>query len=183
MLYIVIAAAVCIVDQLVKLWAVANIGFYGTMEFIPGILRLRCEPNTGAALSLFEEHTWILAVISVLASVLLLVLVLGKQFPKWEKIALAMVLGGAVGNAIDRVLLGYVVDMLEMEFLPIFVFNVADVFIDVGAVLFVILYIIRTIKEEKHKRGVMPELDRLKKSGDGDGMKLPEEQQDAGKDG
>lgn len=182
MLYIMIAAAVCVFDQLVKLWTVSNIDLHESMEFIPGILRLRHERNTGAALSIFEEHTWLLAVISVLVAILLLVLILRKGFSKWEKISLALVLGGAVGNAIDRIMLSYVVDMLEMEFLPVFVFNIADVFIDVGAVIFVILYIVRTVKEEKGKHGVMPELERLKNSSCDTGhANISPEDEDAGK--
>lgn len=152
MLYIIIAAIACVLDQLLKLWTSSNIGLHDTVRFIPGILRLRHEHNTGAALSMLENYTWVLAVLSVLAAIVLLLLLRRKGFSHWEKISIALVLGGTVGNAIDRIVFSYVVDMLEMEFLPIFVFNLADAFIDIGAALFVIFYFIRSYKEEKSKK-------------------------------
>lgn len=166
MLYIIIAAIACVLDQLMKLWTASNMELHGILNLIPGILRLKHEHNTGAALSILSNYTWLLAVLSVLAAIFMLILLRSKGFSHWEKISLALVLGGTVGNAVDRIVFGYVVDMLEIEFWPIFVFNVADIFIDVGAALFVIFYITRSFREEKQKKGVMPELERLRKTAD-----------------
>ena len=149
MLYMIIALVIVAGDQLLKHWVTANIELGAVREFIPNILSLTHIKNTGAAFSILSEHTWILAVISVAASVALGYFALKKTLPKWERFAIAMILGGCVGNAIDRVFLGYVVDMFKVEFVNFAIFNLADVFIDVGAALFVVLYLVRASKEEK----------------------------------
>ena len=163
MIHLIVAAVVCGLDQALKYWTQMNIAKTGeVINLIPGILTLRFQKNTGAALSMFAEHTWILTGVSVAASIFILILILKKGFTFREKLALGMVLGGAVGNAIDRIMLQYVVDMLEMDFLPIFVFNVADAFIDIGGVLFCIFYFLRINEEDKKFKQGMPELQRLK---------------------
>lgn len=149
MLYIVAAIAIVIADQLLKHWVTVNIALGQVRGFIPGILSLTHTRNTGAAFSMLSEHTWILAAISVAASAVLFYLTVKKTLPKWERFSVALILGGCVGNAIDRVFLGYVVDMFMVEFVNFAIFNLADVFIDVGAALFVILYLVRASKEEK----------------------------------
>ena len=162
MTFIIIAAAVCAADQLLKYWVAANIAVGGYVPLLPGVIGLTHARNTGAAFSLLSEHTWILAAVSIVASLVILYFILAKKLPFWEKFALALVLGGAVGNAIDRAVLGYVVDMFSLEFVNFAIFNLADAFIDVGAALFLVLYIIRTSREDKNRR--MPELDRLRKN-------------------
>jgi signal peptidase II len=148
-LYFAIAVVVCVLDQLFKLWIKSNIPVGGHMDFLPNIMDLTHVHNSGAAFSFLSEHTWILSVISIAAIVVIAVLILNKGTTKWEKIALALVLGGAVGNAIDRIFSGYVVDMFETLFVNFAIFNVADIFIDVGTILFAILYLVRTCKQEK----------------------------------
>lgn len=152
MIFILVAIIVCGLDQLLKYWVTVNIAMGGVKEFIPNVLSLTYIRNTGAAFSMFSEHTWILAAISVAASIVILYIILKKNLPFWENFALAMVLGGAVGNAIDRIVNGYVVDMFKVELFNYAIFNLADAFIDVGAVIFVILYFIRCSKEEKRKK-------------------------------
>lgn len=163
MTFLIIAAVVCAADQLLKYWVASNLTIGGYAPLLPGVIGLTHARNTGAAFSLLSRHTWILAAVSVIACLVLLYFILRGKLPFWEKAALALVLGGAVGNAIDRIALGYVVDMFALEFVRFAIFNLADAFIDVGAALFVILYIVRTTREEKAK-AVMPELDRLRKN-------------------
>lgn len=163
MLYILLAAVLCGLDQLLKYWVSGNIGLGETMELLPGVLGLTHVENTGMAFSLLSEHTWVLAALSAVVTVLIGVLLLRRGFTRWEKIALALIMGGAAGNAIDRIFLGYVVDMFNLEFVNFAVFNLADAFIDVGAVLFCILYITRVSREDRKKRGEMPELQRLRR--------------------
>lgn len=152
MLYLLLAAALCGVDQLFKLWVVHTIPLDGRIELIPGVLELTHIRNTGMAFSLFGNHTWVLAVVSGLVSLVLAILLLKGKFTGPEKTFLAMVLGGAVGNFIDRAFLGYVVDMINPVFVRFAIFNLADTFIDVGAVLFCVFYIVRTTREERKKR-------------------------------
>ena len=92
--------------------------------------------NTGAAFSLFSQHTWLLTLLSGVVSVVL-VICLGKRLlPHWSgMLALALLLGGAVGNFIDRLLFGFVTDMFATTFVNFAVFNVADVGVVLGGVL------------------------------------------------
>ena len=152
-------------DQLTKHLINGALGWGETMELIPGLIGLTKIRNTGMAWSLMadSDFRWVLAVVSVAVSIALVVIILAVKMPNWEKFALSLVLGGAVGNAIDRIVLGYVIDMIKTEFISFPIFNVADSFITVGAILFVILYSVRSFKEEKaQKNAEMPELRRLK---------------------
>ncbi len=152
MLYLLLAAALCGVDQLFKYWVVQTIPLDGYLELIPGFVGLTHIRNTGMAFSMLSEHTWILAAVSGAVALSLTALILRGKLSGWEKASLALVLGGAVGNLIDRACLGYVVDMINPEFVRFAVFNLADTFIDVGAVLFCVLYIVRTTREEREKK-------------------------------
>ena len=152
MVYILIAAVICGADQLLKHWIVTHLSLGSSTEFIPGVLGFTHVRNTGMAFSLLSEHTWLLALVSVAVIAVIAVLLFKAKFTTWEKIYLALIMGGAAGNAIDRVFLGYVVDMFETLFVRFAVFNLADAFIDVGAVLFCILYVTRTVREEKAKK-------------------------------
>lgn len=149
---LVLAALVVVLDQLVKRWVVANIALGGFRALLPGIVSLTYMQNSGAAFSLFAQHTWALAAVSLVVSLALIALILLRRFPTGELFALGMVLGGAVGNLIDRVALGYVVDMFNFEFVNFAIFNVADAFIDCGALLFAVLYCIRTFREEREAK-------------------------------
>ena len=155
MLYAVLVVALVVLDQVVKFLVRANIPLGGDVPFLPHILQLTYVQNTGAAFSLLEEHTWILtivsAVVSVLLAVLLVVLLVKKVFPRpFAMAALSMVLAGAVGNLIDRALLGYVTDMFETLFMRFAVFNVADICVVVGGIAFCVYYLFFHGKEEGH---------------------------------
>ena len=103
MLYAVLVVALVVLDQVVKFLVRANIPLGGDVPFLPHILQLTYVQNTGAAFSLLEEHTWILTIVSLVVSVLLVVLLVKKVFPRpFAMAALSMVLAGAVGNLIDR---------------------------------------------------------------------------------
>lgn len=167
MLYLLIAAACCAADQLFKYWVVSHIPLEGYVELIPGVLGLTHIRNTGMAFSMLSGHTWVLAVVSGAVAALLVWLLFKGRFTGWEKLGLALVLGGDVGNLIDRAFLGYVVDMLNPEFVRFAVFNLADSFIDVGAVLFCLLYILRSLREEKAKKAAA--LKEARHDGDTDG--------------
>lgn len=167
MTYLLIALFCVALDQLTKFLITSDLQWGQHIHLIPGVLGLTRLKNTGMAWSLMSESDfrWVLAVISVVVSIALVVIIIRNRLPKWENFALALILGGAVGNAVDRIMLGYVVDMIETEFISFPVFNVADSCITVGAILFVILYGARSIREEREKKlASMPELKRLRES-------------------
>ena len=135
MLYAILAAVLVALDQLVKYLVVQNIPLGEHVPFLPYLLDLTYVENTGAAFSLFSDHTWILALISLVMSVLLAI-----RHP-FGRTALALLLAGAVGNLIDRALQGYVVDMFHVLFMEFAVFNVADICVVVGGFAAVVYYL------------------------------------------
>ena len=135
MLYALLAAALVALDQLVKYLVVQNIPLGHHVPFLPYILDLTYVQNTGAAFSLFNEHTWILTLISLVMSVILAVALVKKFFRHpLGLVCLSLLLAGAVGNLIDRALQGYVVDMFNVLFMNFAVFNVADICVVVGGI-------------------------------------------------
>ena len=151
MLYYLIAICLVVVDQLVKWWVRSAIPLGQSIPFIPYVMDLAYVRNTGAAFSIFSTHTWLLTLISLVGSVLLAVLLWKNYFPGWVgKLSLSLVLAGAVGNLIDRALLGYVTDMFQTTFIQFAVFNVADICVVVGGFLLV-FYVLFLWDKDKEK--------------------------------
>ena len=151
MLYAILAAVLVALDQLVKYLVVQNIPLGEHVPFLPYLLDLTYVENTGAAFSLFSDHTWILALISLVMSVLLALAVWKPLFRHpFGRTALALLLAGAVGNLIDRALQGYVVDMFHVLFMEFAVFNVADICVVVGGIAAAAYYLLLADKLE-HK--------------------------------
>ncbi len=133
MLYAVLVALLVALDQLVKCLVVQNIPLGEHVPFLPYLLDLTYVQNTGAAFSLFSQHTWLLTLLSLVMSVILAAAVWKPFFRRpFGRTALALLLAGAVGNLIDRAFHGYVVDMFHVLFMEFAVFNVADICVVVG---------------------------------------------------
>ena len=139
-LYFLFTAAVVVADQVTKYFTVANIPLYADVPFLPGIVQLTYVQNTGAAFSSFEGQQWLFALIFIVFT-----LAVGYEFVKksmpftnFERWLIVCVYAGGLGNMIDRIRLGYVVDMIETTFMELPVFNVADIFITCGCILLVI---------------------------------------------
>ncbi len=160
MIYLIIAALIALADQYFKYFIVSTVNLGGYTDLLPGIIGLTHIHNTGAAFSILEQLPWLLGAISVVCSILIIIYIFKTDLGVGGKISLAAVLGGAIGNAIDRIMLGYVVDMFNLEFMNFAVFNVADCFIVCGGILFIIFYIAHSAKVAKETKR-MPELDRL----------------------
>lgn len=133
--YLVLAILWVVVDQAVKGLVRSRILYRTLHPFLPG-LDLTYVRNTGMAFSMFSSHTWLLALLSAVIAVALAVGLVKDFLPHWRgRLALALLLGGAVGNLIDRVFLGFVTDMFATSFINFAVFNVADVGVVVGGIL------------------------------------------------
>ena len=152
MIYALIAAVLVAVDQLVKYLVMTNISFEEHVPFIPYILELTYVENTGAAFSIFSEHTWMLALVSLVMSIVL-ALALWKGLFKhpFGKLALTLLLAGAVGNLIDRAFRGFVVDMFNVLFMNFAVFNVADICVVAGGIAAGVYYLFLMDKLEPHE--------------------------------
>ena len=154
MLYFLLAAAMVALDQFVKLQVMTHIPVGEHVPFLPYLVDLTYVRNTGAAFSIFSEHTWILAGISLVMSVLLgWCLWKGIPFQKpLGRLTVTLLLAGAVGNLIDRAFRGYVVDMFNVLFMDFAVFNVADICIVVGGFAAFAYYVLFASKlEELHE--------------------------------
>ena len=139
-LFALFAAGIVAADQFTKYLTVANLALGERTPFIPGLLRFTYIRNTGAAFSSFEGQQWLFALIFVVFTGFL-IWEMGKNtmgFKPFERWCIAAIWAGGLGNMIDRVRLGYVVDMIEVEFITFPVFNVADCFITCGCVLLVL---------------------------------------------
>ena len=134
---LLIAAFAAAADQLIKLVVVEKIAMYQTIELVPNILSLTQIRNTGAAWSIMEGQTWFLIALPVLIVALALAYIfLNRKGKKLPLFSLALVMGGGIGNLIDRIKLGEVVDYIKLDFIGFPIFNFADMCVVVGAILF-----------------------------------------------
>lgn len=133
----IFAAGIVAADQLTKYLTVANIPLYGHIPAIDGVFCLTFVKNYGAAFSIFQGMGWLFAVVFLLFAVWICWEFSKKRLPftAFERWCIVAVFGGGLGNMIDRIRLGYVVDMIETEFIEFPVFNVADCFITCGCIL------------------------------------------------
>ena len=134
------AGGIVAADQLTKLWVVENIALHTRIEAIPGLFHLTYTQNTGAAFSSFEGMIWLFAVIFALFALGVIWELTTKKlgFSTFEHWCIVAVFGGGLGNMIDRLRLGYVVDMIEVDFMAFPVFNVADCFITCGCIVLMV---------------------------------------------
>lgn len=149
-------------DQLTKLLAVRYLEPIGSYPLWQNVLHLTFVKNEGAAFGMLSNHRWVFMVFSTIAIVGLSVYLFRFcKENKWVKVALAMIIGGGIGNMIDRIALGYVVDFVDFTLIHFAVFNVADSFVSVGAVMLAIWFLRSMIleyrNEKKKKAGADPE--------------------------
>ena len=150
-LYFAVAAAVVVLDQWSKAATVKNIPMYGDVPAIPGIFRLTHVHNTGAAWSMLAGSTDLLAMISAVVSAAIAVYMLYGLLCPGARLCHSAVIGGAVGNLIDRAFRGVVVDMFNVLFMHFAVFNVADIFVVVGGIATAIYYLFLEPKLERRE--------------------------------
>ena len=136
LLFVLFTAGIVAVDQLTKYLTVANIPLHVDKPFIPDFLSLTYEQNRGAAFSSFEGMQWLFALIFAVFTALILWEYFKKPMPfsKFDRWCIAAIYGGGLGNMIDRLRFGYVVDMIQTDFMDFPVFNVADCFITCGCI-------------------------------------------------
>lgn len=161
---VVLMVAAVGLDQLSKYLVVANMGLHESVDIIPGVLRFTYIQNDGAAFGSMDEHRWIFMVLSTVAIIGILVYLFWKK-PQDKLLlsSLILITGGGVGNMIDRVALGYVIDFIDFCAFPkiwMWVFNIADSCVCIGAgllALWLILDIVREVKAEKAKKAAETE--------------------------
>ena len=147
-IYFPLAAVILIaLDQLSKLWIVNHIPLNTIHKFLPGIFSLTYLRNYGAAFSILQNQQWFFTVITfVVVGAACYYFIKNLQGNFWLLFGLLLIISGGLGNFIDRVRLGYVVDMVHLDFMNFAIFNVADSYLTVGVIiLFITLW-----KEEEN---------------------------------
>lgn len=137
-MYFIIIAVIIILDQFIKYLIQANIDLNHTIPIIDGVFHITYIQNTGAAFSILQNQTMLLIVMPFIITIIVLFYILKKRKTEHWALLLSMSLiaGGGIGNLIDRIAYGYVVDFFDFRVFPIF--NVADISVCVGCGLLVI---------------------------------------------
>ena len=150
---LVAAAMLVAADQGIKAWATAQLMPVGVMAVLPGIVELRYILNDGMAFSMLAGKQEILIGVTSLMLIGVLVWLLRGKMPPLERVAWTLVLGGGIGNLIDRVLNGVVVDYINVLFMNFAVFNFADICVCCG----VGLLILSILLDGRHGRAATDE--------------------------
>ena len=137
------------IDQIVKNWALNELKYKGAITVIENVFNLTYVENRGAAFGMLQNNQTIFILVAAIASIFGLYYLHTKKVNNLGKIGILLVISGAIGNLIDRVRLGFVVDYLDFHIIWSYVFNLADCFVVVGTIL-LCLYIITS--EEKKDR-------------------------------
>ena len=118
-----------------------------------GLIQFRLVHNQGAAWGIFSDSTFFLGILSLVLCALIIVFIVHERHSLTclDFCLLGLVLAGGIGNCIDRFVYGYVVDFIETAFMDFPVFNIADVGVTCGVILFVVMYIVRAFKPDQEK--------------------------------
>ena len=140
-------------DQLTKWLAVTLLQGNPSVPIIPGALQLTYLENRGAAFGMLANNRWVFLIISTVGILAVLgYLLIKRPTSKMLCLALSFIVGGGIGNMIDRVLLGYVVDFIDFCLINFAIFNIADSFVCVGAGFLALWVILDSIHEEKARK-------------------------------
>ena len=146
-------------DQLTKYLVVSNMALHESIDIIPGVFRFTYIQNDGAAFGSLDNARWVFMILSTVAIIGILAYMFWKKPQnKLMLAALTLIVSGGIGNMIDRIALGYVIDFLDFCAFPkiwMWVFNVADSFVCIGAgllILWLVLDMIRDYMTEKAKK-------------------------------
>ena len=148
------AVIAVVLDQVTKYLVVANIPLHGYVQAIPGLFHFTYIQNDGAAFSMLRGQQWLFAILFAVLTVAVILEFWKKKmgFTAFERWCIVAIWAGGLGNMIDRVRLGYVVDMVNLEFMEFAVFNVADCFITCGCIALMVSLVFfnrKFWKEEK----------------------------------
>lgn len=142
MLFISIISILIIIDQAAKYFVLKNIMSIDTYPLIEGFFHLTYAKNIGAAFSILQgKQIFLIITTTIFTSFLLFYLfkTKTKKDTLWFKISLSLIIGGAIGNLIDRIRLGYVIDFFDFRYINFAIFNTADSFVVVGTILLAII--------------------------------------------
>ena len=149
MAYILTIIALIVIDQISKYLALNNLANIGSIPIIENIFHLTYVENRGAAFGMLENNQIIFVIVALAASIFGLYYLHTKKINVIGKTGIILIISGAIGNAIDRLRLGFVVDYFDFRIIWEYVFNIADVFVVVGTILLCIYIIFYEEKSNK----------------------------------
>lgn len=145
-----------VADQLSKFWAAKHL-IGKPISLIGDWFSFHYSENTGAAWGVLSDKTWLLALVSCIACILIaLYYFLGKYHSKLTGFSLILIFTGALGNLLDRLFRGYVIDFINLNFFALFggdfpIFNIADIFVTIGVALLIITLLFLEKEEASHE--------------------------------
>ena len=150
---IAIIAGIIGLDQLTKWLAVVNLQGEPSFPLWREVLHFTYTENTGMAFGMLKDHRWVFMVFSTV-SIIALIVYLFRFRPesRWMQVSMAFIIGGGIGNMIDRIFLGYVVDFIDFTLINFAIFNIADSFVCIGAGIMIVYLVIDLVKEIKLER-------------------------------
>lgn len=149
---LLVSAVLLIVDQVTKYYVLLDLKPIGSFSVIPHFLEFSYVENRGAAFGLFQNTMWLISIFSAIAFIaLVLSLFLYKKHSFFSYCAVLLILSGGIGNLIDRLRFGFVVDFIHVLFFD-YIFNFADCCVTVGAALLICHAILLTVREKKSER-------------------------------
>lgn len=141
---------ITVLDQFIKFIAVNNLIEVGTIPVIENVFHFTYCENTGAGFGFMSNYTHLLTILTfIIVAAALAYVFVKRPNDKMLNVAMTFMLGGAIGNLIDRVRLGYVVDFLDFRLINFPIFNIADCFITVGAIVLAVYVIFFSEKKEQ----------------------------------
>jgi len=148
--YLIVAVIILIIDQIAKYWTNANLVVDSASPIIPGFVQLTNVQNRGAAFGILQDGRWFFIALTVVVAVAAIVLIrkniIKGKLGRWM---LVLVIAGGLGNCIDRLFKGYVTDMFQFQFMNFAIFNVADIFITIGGIIFCLYLVFHREPQEE----------------------------------
>ncbi len=158
LIWLAIIVVTVFLDQITKYLTIFYLKPIDTLPLWEDVLHLTYVENTGAAFGMMKDSRWVfmvtstVAIIGILGYMIYRIGIKKQRLPWMEALSLSFIVGGGIGNMIDRTLLGYVVDMIDFRLINFAVFNVADSFVCVGAGLMILYLILEMVKEGKAEK-------------------------------
>ena len=163
LIWLAVIIVTVFLDQLTKYLTVLHLKPIDTLPIIEDVFHLTYVENTGAAFGMMKDARWVFMITSTAAIIGILGYMIHRYYVKKEKLhwaealSLSLIVGGGIGNMIDRTMLGYVVDMIDCRFINFAVFNVADSFVCIGAGVMILHLFIMTAQEYKATKAAKAE--------------------------
>lgn len=148
LLFILFSAILVGIDQISKHLAVTYLANGTTVELIPNVFELHYLENRGVAFGMLQDMRWVFIPVSLVMMALLIALLVRSPMRKYGffRFCCYLCLAGAVGNLIDRAVLGYVVDFLYFKLIDFPIFNIADCYVVISTILFCVYFLFFTDK-------------------------------------